>query len=81
MRKRRNANRDRLKKGLKTNEKPASREFVTQGSYAMKTMVQHPDSDYDIDDGVYFCKEDLVGDRGAELSGLQARQMVPRCTG
>lgn len=76
MRKRRDANRDRLKKGLKNNNKPAPREFVTQGSYAMKTMVQDPDSDYDIDDGVYFSKEDLVGDRGAELSGLQARHMV-----
>lgn len=76
MRDRRDANRDRLKKGLKSNNKPAPREFVKQGSYAMKTMVQHPDKDYDIDDGVYFNKEDLVGDRGAEMSGLQARQMV-----
>ena len=76
MRNRRNANRNRLKKGLKNNNKPAPREFATQGSYAMKTMVQHPDNDYDIDDGVYFSKEDLVGDRGAEMSGLQARQMV-----
>jgi len=74
MRDRRDANRDRIKKGLKNNNKPAPREFVKQGSYAMKTMVRHPD--YDIDDGVYFNKEDLVGDRGAEMSGLQARQMV-----
>jgi hypothetical protein len=42
----------------------------------MKTMVQHPDKDYDIDDGVYFDKEVLVGERGAEMSALQARQMV-----
>lgn len=76
MRGRRDANRDRLKKGLQNNNKPGPREFVKQGSYAMKTMVQHPDKDYDIDDGVYFNKEDLVGDRGAEMSGLQARQMV-----
>lgn len=76
MRDRRDANRDRLKKGLKESNKPMPREFVKQGSYAMKTMVQHPDNDYDIDDGVYFNKEDLVGDRGAEMSGLQARQMV-----
>src|SRR5262249_36820625 len=32
--------------------------------------------DYDIDDGVYFDKGVLVGDRGAEMSALQARQMV-----
>ena len=76
MRDRRDANRNRLKKGLKNNKKPAPREFVKQGSYAMKTMVQHPDNDYDIDDGVYFNKEELVGDRGAEMSGLQVRQMV-----
>lgn len=76
MRTRRDANRERLKKGLKNKDKPAPREFVKQGSYAMKTMVQHPENDYDIDDGVYFNKGDLVGDRGAEMSGLQARQMV-----
>jgi hypothetical protein len=39
-------------------------------------MVRDPDNDYDIDDGVYFRKEDLVGDRGAEMTSLQARQMV-----
>jgi hypothetical protein len=42
----------------------------------MKTMTQHLAKDYDIDDGVYFSKEVLVGDRGAEMSALQARQMV-----
>jgi len=76
MKERRNANRDRLKKGLSEQGKPAPREFKSQGSYAMKTMVQHPDKDYDIDDGVYFDKEVLVGERGAEMSALQARQMV-----
>jgi hypothetical protein len=76
MRERRNANRDRLKKGLKEQGKPAPIEFKSQGSYAMRTMVQHPDNDYDIDDGAYFRKEDLVGDRGAEMSALQAWQMV-----
>jgi hypothetical protein len=39
----------------------------------MKTMTQHLAKDYDIDDGVYFSKEVLVGDRGAEMSALQAR--------
>src|ERR1700722_17912837 len=76
MRGRRDANRDRLKKGLKEKSKPAPREFISQGSYAMKTMVQHPDNKYDIDDGVYFAKEALVGDRGAMMSALQVRQMV-----
>jgi hypothetical protein len=76
MKERRDANRERLKKGLKDKGKPAPREFKSQGSYAMKTMVQHPDKHYDIDDGVYFDKEVLVGERGAEMTALQARQMV-----
>ena len=76
MRNRRNANRDRLRKGLEKAGKPAPIEFVAQGSYAMKTMVRDPDNDYDIDDGVYFRKEDLVGPRGAEMTSLQARQRV-----
>ena len=76
MRDRRNANRTRLRKGLDKAGKPAPIEFVKQGSYAMKTMIQDPDNDYDIDDGVYFHKEDLVGERGAEMTSLQARQMV-----
>jgi hypothetical protein len=73
---RRNANRDRLNRGLKEAKKPTPREFISQGSYAMKTMVQHAENDYDIDDGVYFSKESLIGERGAEMSALQVRQMV-----
>ena len=76
MRTRRNANRDRLRRGLTNKSKPLPREFVSQGSYAMKTMTRHPSKDYDIDDGVYFDKAVLVGDRGAEMSALQARYMV-----
>ena len=76
MRNRRNANRTRLRKGLKKAGKPAPIGFVAQGSYAMKTMVRDPDNDYDIDDGVYFRKDDLIGPRGAEMTSLQARQLV-----
>jgi hypothetical protein len=76
MRDRRNANRTRLRNGLEKAGKPKPIEFVKQGSYAMKTMCRDPDNDYDIDDGVYFEKDDLVGDRGAEMTSLQARQMV-----
>lgn len=76
MRGRRDANRERLKKGLKDKGKPTPREFASQGSYAMKTMTQHPAKDYDIDDGVYFEKAVLIGERGAEMTALQARQMV-----
>ena len=48
MRDRRDANRERLKRGLKDKSKPAPREFASQGSYAMKTMTQQPGKDYDI---------------------------------
>src|SRR5260221_436474 len=76
MRDRRNVNRDRLKSGLKKADKPSPQELKSQGSYAMRTMTQHPEKDYDIDDGIYFAKESLVGPRGGEMSALDARQMV-----
>jgi hypothetical protein len=76
MRDRRDSNRTRLRKGLEKAGKPQPIEFVKQGSYAMKTMCRDPDNDYDIDDGVYFDKDDLVGARGAEMTSLQARWMV-----
>lgn len=76
MRSRRDTNRSRLKKGLSDAGKPAPIGQHTQGSYAMHTMVQDADSDYDIDDGVYFRKGDLVGPNGGEMSALAVRQMV-----
>lgn len=76
MRNRRNTNRNRLKNGLKKAEKPAPKQFKSQGSYAMRTMTQDSDKHYDIDDGAYFDADQLVGDRGAEMSALAARQMV-----
>src|SRR5882724_11261508 len=76
MRERRDANRKRLKDGLKKAGRPAPLNFETQGSYAMLTMIQHPAKDYDIDDGVYFDADDLKDERGAEMSALEVRQMV-----
>lgn len=76
MRKRRNSNRERLKNNLEENEKPTPYEHVSQGSYQMKTMLRDPDNDYDIDDGAYFKKSTLFGSKGAEMTSLQARQMV-----
>ena len=76
MRKKRDANRKRLKDGLAGDSKPAPIEMKSQGSYEMRTMVQHEENDYDIDDGAYFRKEDLVGEREAEMTSLQARKMV-----
>lgn len=76
MEQRRNANRDRVKSRLPDTGRPAPRHFKSQGSYAMRTMLQHPANDYGIDDGAYFHKEDLVGARGADMTALQTRQMV-----
>jgi hypothetical protein len=76
MRERRDANRKRLKDGLEKNKNPQPIEFHKQGSYAMKTMVQHPDNAYDVDDGVYFDKEDLKGKNGGDKAAIDARNMV-----
>jgi hypothetical protein len=72
----RNANRDRLKAGLKRNEQPKPLKFQKQGSYAMRTGRQHPNNDYDIDDGAVFNREELKGAQGADKTALAARQMV-----
>jgi RNA binding exosome subunit len=76
LRENRNANRDRLKNSLKEKKKPQPLRFQKQGSYAMRTTIQEEDNDYDIDDGVVFGKDSLKGDRGGEMSPLDARQMV-----
>jgi len=76
MRDRRNTNRTRLKDGLKRDSEPKPMGCHTQGSYAMRTMIQHAAKDYDIDDGVYFKKTDLVGVRGADKSAAAAKEMV-----
>jgi len=76
MRKRRDANQNRLKKGLKDNGDPAVLRHVAQGSYAMHTMIQDESNDYDIDDGSVFNKEDLKGKQGAYLTPLDVREMV-----
>lgn len=76
MRERRNTNRQRIKDGLKFDEGPAPSEFQSQGSYVHRTMVQQPDLDYDIDDGVYFWKYDLTGPKGAEWSALDTKKVV-----
>jgi hypothetical protein len=76
MRDRRNSNRDRIKNGLKNNDKPSPLDFCSQGSYAMRTMTQHPEKDYDIDDGCNFEKGDLKNENGTEMTALEAKQMV-----
>lgn len=76
MRKRRQANQERLANGLAADDKPTPRRHVKQGSYAMYTMVQSEVDSSDIDDGVVFGAADLKGPRGAEYTPIEAKQMV-----
>lgn len=76
MRRRRNANRDRLKGRLIEDSKPTPVRFIKQGSYAMLTMVQDPDNDYDIDDGVYFTEASLKDRSGNPMLPAAVREMV-----
>ena len=45
---------------------------LTQGSYAMHTLNQHPDNDYDIDSGLVFALENIPDD------AREARRRVAR---
>ena len=72
MRSHRNANRNRLKKSLDVSIDG----HQSQGSYAMHTMVQEQDKNYDIDDGVIILKEDLKTNQDKYKSALDARNQV-----
>jgi hypothetical protein len=76
MRERRDNGRTRLKNGLTKAVHPLPDGFSSQGSYAMRTMVQDDAYDYDIDDGVYFDKEDLKDSNGDYLGANDARKRV-----
>ncbi|RAI45328.1 hypothetical protein CH341_04430 [Rhodoplanes roseus] len=69
-------NRDRLRNGLDRNGSPKAIGSRTQGSYAMKTMIQHDRNDYDVDDGVYFKRDKLKDDKGQDKAAEDARKMV-----
>ena len=73
---RRDANRKRLKNGLTSNEDPQPEEFVQQGSYAMRTMVQSEVDTSDIDDGAVFSRSSLKGPREGDKSANDAKEMV-----
>jgi len=73
---RRQANRDRLERGLKKNDAPLPIEYVPQGSYAMHTMTQSDIDSSDIDDGVIFTQDSLKFSNGQDRSPLEAKKMV-----
>jgi len=72
----RTANRTRLKDGLAKLKHPTVHHHVPQGSFEMKTINQHPDRDYDLDDGAAFLKTDLVKSDGTAMPPCEAREMV-----
>lgn len=76
MRERRDSGRIRLKNGLTKAVHPLPKESSSQGSYAMRTMVQDDQYDYDIDDGLYFEKDDLKTNGGMHLTAKEARTRV-----
>src|SRR4051812_41938139 len=55
----REANRNRLKANLPKDIK--IKDFIPQGSMAIRTTVQEKNADYDIDDGVAFYAGSLTG--------------------
>lgn len=75
-RQRRQANRDRLERGLKKDEEPCPQNYVVQGSYAMGTMVQSEVESSDIDDGAVFDREALKGARGGDRTPGDAKEVV-----
>lgn len=76
LRDRRDANRERLRRGLKKNGDPAPVKSAIQGSYAMETVIQEPKDAYDIDDGVVFTAKSLTGPRGTPKTALDARERL-----
>ena len=76
MRKRRDNGRARLENGLIKDKHPLPKYFSSQGSYAMRTMVEDDQCDYDIDDGVYFEKSDLTDASGNYLGARDARLRI-----
>jgi hypothetical protein len=76
MRGRRDSGRIRLENGLIKAEHPLPYLIVSQGSYAMYTMVQDDEYDYDIDDGVYFNSDELLDNNGNELEPKAVRKRV-----
>lgn len=77
LKEKRRINRDRVERGLEASEEPAPTGFVTQGSFAMGTIIQEePDRTYDLDEGIIFTRDSLVGSGGADKTALDARKMV-----
>lgn len=76
LRRRRGSNEKRVTRGLEDAGEPKPQKFVAQGSFPMRTTIQEPNNDYDIDDGAVFSTESLQGARGADKGARETRDMV-----
>ncbi|HVU08080.1 MAG TPA: hypothetical protein VHG89_06010 [Verrucomicrobiae bacterium] len=72
----REANRSRLKANLP--ERVKIKDFIAQGSMAIRTAIQEAGGDYDIDDGISFYSETLKGAIIGffDMSSDEVREMV-----
>lgn len=72
----REANRNRLKRNRPESIRLNDDHFIPQGSMAIGTTVQEENNAYDIDDGVWFHKEDLKKKDGTAYTAREAQEMV-----
>lgn len=63
-----------LKEGIRISKSS----FKSQGSFAMKTIIQtkFSDEEYDIDDGVILYREDLINKKGEDMASADAKKLV-----
>jgi len=72
----REANRNRLKRNRPEDIRLNDDHFIPQGSMAINTTVQEKDNAYDIDDGVWFHKDDLKKKDGTAYTAHETQEMV-----
>lgn len=72
----REANRNRLKRNRPENIRLNDDHFIPQGSMAIGTTVQEENNAYDIDDGVWFHKDDLKKKDGTAYTARETQEMV-----
>ena len=76
LRDQREANRSRLKRNRPDSIRLNDDHFIPQGSMAIGTTVQEENNAYDIDDGVWFHKDDLKKKDGTAYTARETQEMV-----
>ncbi|MFN7141879.1 MAG: cyclic GMP-AMP synthase DncV-like nucleotidyltransferase, partial [Limisphaerales bacterium] len=72
----REANRNRLKRNRPDGIRLNDDHYIPQGSMAIGTTVQEENNAYDIDDGVWFHKDDLKKKDGTPFTARETQEMV-----